>query len=53
MLCERTGATLKVIPMNDEGELLMDQFEELLNTKTKLVFLNHVSNALGLSLIHI
>ena len=47
MLCERTGASMKVIPMDNEGILRMDKFEELLSTKTKLVFLNHVSNALG------
>ena len=47
MLCARTGAVLKVIPMNEEGELLMDAYLELLNDKTKLVFVNHVSNALG------
>ena len=47
MLCERTGAVLKVIPMNEEGELLMKNYEELLSKKTKLVFVNHVSNALG------
>lgn len=47
MLCERTGAILKVIPMNDEGELLMDEYHNLLSDKTKLVFCNHVSNALG------
>ena len=47
MLAERTGAVLKVIPMNLDGELRMDIFEELLSTKTKLVFCNHISNALG------
>lgn len=47
MLCERTGAVLKVIPMNQDGELLMDAYGSLLNNKTKLVFTNHVSNALG------
>ncbi|APA64415.1 aminotransferase class V-fold PLP-dependent enzyme [Maribacter sp. 1_2014MBL_MicDiv] len=47
MLCERTGAILKVVPMNKEGELLMDAYEELLSNKTKLVFCNHISNALG------
>lgn len=47
MLCERTGAILKVIPMNEEGELLLDIYEELLSNKTKLVFVNHISNALG------
>ncbi len=47
MLCEKTGAVLKVIPMNENGELEMAKFEELLSEKTKLVFVNHVSNALG------
>ena len=47
MLCEKTGAILKVIPMNDQGELIYESFEELLSEKTKMVFLNHVSNALG------
>jgi cysteine desulfurase/selenocysteine lyase len=47
MLCERTGAILKVIPMNEEGELLMNAYDKLLSNKTKLVFVNHVSNALG------
>ncbi|MGB3151606.1 MAG: cysteine desulfurase [Maribacter sp.] len=47
MLCERTGSTLKVIPMNLEGELKMDVYDGLLSNKTKLVFCNHISNALG------
>ncbi len=47
MLCERTGAELKVIPMNEEGSLEMDVYETLVSPKTKLVFVNHVSNALG------
>ncbi len=47
MLCEKTGATLKVIPMNTDGELIMETFHSLLNENTKLVFCNHVSNALG------
>lgn len=47
MLCERTGAVLKVISMNEEGELLMKEYDKLLSNKTKLVFVNHVSNALG------
>ena len=47
MLCERTGAILKVIPMNHSGILEMDVFNDLLCEKTKLVFVNHVSNALG------
>ena len=47
MLCEKTGAVLKVIPMNEDGVLQMDQFDKLLSNKTRLVFVNHVSNALG------
>ena len=48
MLCEKTGASLKVIPINDNGELRIDTFKKLLSSKTKLVFVNHVSNALGI-----
>ena len=47
MLCEKTGAQLKVIPMTIQGTLDMDTFDTLLNSKTQLVFVNHVSNALG------
>lgn len=47
MLCEKTGATLKVIPMTESGELDMDAFAKALSPNTKLVFVNHVSNALG------
>ncbi len=47
MLCERTGAILKVIPMNQEGELIMEAYKRLLSERTRLVFCNHVSNALG------
>ncbi|MEH6536673.1 MAG: cysteine desulfurase [Psychroserpens sp.] len=47
MLCERTGATLKVIPMNTNGELIMSAYDALLSEHTKLVFVNHISNALG------
>ena len=47
MLCEKTGAVMKVIPMNDHGELKVSEFLKLLNSKTKVVFVNHVSNALG------
>lgn len=47
MLCERTEAILKVIPMNQEGELVMTEFDKLLSKNTKLVFVNHISNALG------
>ena len=47
MLCERTGATLKVIPMNENGELIMSEYDKLLSEKTKIVAVNHISNALG------
>ncbi|MEZ4840369.1 MAG: cysteine desulfurase [Flavobacteriaceae bacterium] len=47
MLCERTGATLKVIPINEHGELIFSEYEKLLSSKTKLVFVNHISNTLG------
>ena len=47
MLCERTGAILKVIPMSEEGVLIFSEYEKLLSEKTKMVFVNHVSNALG------
>ncbi len=47
MLCEEKGARLRVIPMNDAGELLLDEYEGLLNERTKLVAVTHVSNALG------
>ncbi|MEP6726287.1 MAG: cysteine desulfurase [Bacteroidota bacterium] len=47
ILCEEKGALLKVIPINDEGELLMNAYEKLLSPKTKLVSIVHVSNALG------
>ena len=47
MLCERTGAMLKVIPMNENGELVMSDYDNLLSDKTKIVAVNHISNALG------
>ena len=47
MLCEKTGAQLKVIPMNQEGELVLSEYDNLLTDKTQLVFVNHISNALG------
>lgn len=47
MLCEEKGAVLRVIPMNDQGELLQDEYDALLNNRTKLVAVTHVSNALG------
>lgn len=48
MLCEKTGATLKVIPMNENGELILEEFDKLLSEKTKVVTVNHISNALGI-----
>jgi cysteine desulfurase/selenocysteine lyase len=47
MLCERENASLKIIPINDKGELLLDEYEKLLSSRTKIVAVNHVSNALG------
>jgi cysteine desulfurase/selenocysteine lyase len=47
MLCLETGAKLRVIPMNERGELLMEEYEKLLNPRTKMVAVTHVSNALG------
>jgi cysteine desulfurase/selenocysteine lyase len=47
MLCEEKGALLRVIPMNDAGELLLDEYDGQLNERTKFVAITHVSNALG------
>jgi len=47
MLCEEKGAKLRVIPMNDRGELILDEYEKLLNPRTRMVAVTHVSNALG------
>ena len=47
ILCEEKGAVLKIIPINDRGELLMAEYKKLLNAKTKLVAVAHASNALG------
>ncbi|HTM09673.1 MAG TPA: cysteine desulfurase [Verrucomicrobiae bacterium] len=47
MLCDEKGARLRVAPINDAGELILDDYERLLNSKTKLVAVSHVSNALG------
>src|SRR5918992_1699753 len=47
MLCEEKGARLRVLPMNDAGELILDELDALLNERTKLVCVGHVSNALG------
>jgi cysteine desulfurase/selenocysteine lyase len=47
MLCEATGAVLRVIPINDDGELRLDEYERLLGENTRLVSIAHVSNALG------
>jgi cysteine desulfurase/selenocysteine lyase len=46
-LCERTGAKLVVIPMNEKGELILSEYDNLLSEKTKIVTVNHISNALG------
>ena len=47
MLCEEKGAVLRVVPINDRGEMEFEQFEKLLNHRTRLVAVSHVSNALG------
>lgn len=47
LLCERTGAVLRVIPINDDGELKLEAYQSLLGPKTKLVSIVHISNALG------
>ena len=47
VLCEERGAKLKVIPVDDDGELVMEEYEKLLSPKTRMVAVNHVSNALG------
>lgn len=47
MLCEEKGAILKIIPINDAGEIMMEEFDKLLSAHTKIVSVVHVSNALG------
>lgn len=47
MMCERSGAVLKFVPVSDSGEFVFDAYEKLLNSKTKLVAVSHVSNTLG------
>lgn len=47
LICEQTGAVLKVIPVNDRGELIMGEFDKLLSDRTKMVAVNHASNSLG------
>jgi len=47
VLCEEKGAHLKVIPVNDRGELIMEEYEKLLSPRTRMVAVNHISNALG------
>jgi cysteine desulfurase/selenocysteine lyase len=47
LICEQTGAVLRIIPINDDGELLLDEYEKLLSKRTKLVSVVHLSNALG------
>jgi cysteine desulfurase/selenocysteine lyase len=47
VLCQERGATLKVIPVSDDGELILEEYEKLLSDKTRLVAVTHISNALG------
>lgn len=47
LACEKSGATLKIIPINDKGELILTKYDNLLSNKTKIVAINHVSNTLG------
>ncbi|MFA8451554.1 MAG: SufS family cysteine desulfurase [Bacteroidales bacterium] len=47
LACQRKGAILKVIPINDQGEIIQEEYEKLLNEKTRLLALTHISNALG------
>ena len=47
LICEQTGAKLRVIPVTDEGELIMEEYEQMLNERTKIVAVVHVSNTLG------
>jgi cysteine desulfurase / selenocysteine lyase len=47
ILCEEKGTTLRIVPINDDGEFLLDAYEKLLNSKTRIVAVTHVSNALG------
>src|SRR5580698_5444001 len=47
MLCDEKGAKLRVIPMNDRGELILEEYEKMLNPRTRIVAVTHVSNALG------
>jgi cysteine desulfurase / selenocysteine lyase len=47
LLCEEKGARLRVVPINDDGELILEEFEKLLNERTKIISVAHISNALG------
>jgi len=47
MMCERKGATLKIIPFNEKGELILEEYEKLLSRKTRIVAVTHISNTLG------
>lgn len=47
LVCEQTGATLRVMPINERGEIIIDEVEKLLTSKTKMVSVGHISNALG------
>ncbi len=47
MICEKKGAKLKVIPINDKGEIVLEEYKKLLNEKTRIIAVGHVSNAIG------
>jgi cysteine desulfurase/selenocysteine lyase len=47
LVCDQTGARLRVVPIDDRGELIMDEFDRLLSERTRIVAIGHVSNALG------
>ena len=47
IVCQQTGAKLRIIPMNDKGELLLEDYQQLFNARTKMVALSHISNAIG------
>jgi cysteine desulfurase/selenocysteine lyase len=47
MICEEKNAKVKVLPMNDQGELLLDEFDKVVTDKTKIISVNHISNTLG------
>ena len=48
MICEEKKAKLRILPMNQNGELLVDELENMINKNTKFISMNHVSNSLGM-----